>query len=159
MSEKIASADFVDLMQECFSRGLDVTFTPSGTSMLPMLDGRTDMVTLSPKPQRLKKYDVAFYQRQKTGQLVMHRMVGFTKSGGYIFCGDNQYAYEYGVEHDDVLALMTSFTHRGKKRDVNAFSYRLYIHRMMLKKRSRKFISKAYHFLIDRIKPSHSNTK
>ena len=68
--------------------------------MLPMLDGENDTVTFAPKPERLKKYDVAFYQRGETGQLVLHRMIGFSKDGGYIFSGDNQFYYEYGVTDD-----------------------------------------------------------
>ena len=59
MSEIIAPADFIAVMQESFSRGQLITCTPAGTSMLPMLDGKNDKVTFSPKPERLKKYDVA----------------------------------------------------------------------------------------------------
>lgn len=149
MSEFISPEDFISVMQESFERGQDLIFTPSGTSMLPMLDGKEDKVTFSPKPVQLKKYDVAFYLRRKTNQLVLHRMIGFSKDGGYIFCGDNQYVYEYGVGDDDVLALMTSFTHHGKTRRVTDFSYRLYIHRMMLKKRLRRFAAGIYHKIMD----------
>ena len=134
-------------MQESFARGQKVTFTPTGSSMLPMLDGKTDMVTFSPKPDHLKKYDVAFYARRKTNQLVLHRMIGYTKSGDYIFCGDNQYYYEYGIEDADVLALMTSFTHKDKEYRVTDISYRFYIRRMMLKKHLHRFASKIYHRL------------
>lgn len=147
MSELISPADFVAVMQESFDRGQEFIFTPSGNSMLPMLDGKYDKVTFSKKPEKLKKYDVAFYLRRKTNQLILHRMIGFTKSGDYIFCGDNQYDYEYGVGDDDVLALMTSFTHNGKVHRVTDFSYRFYIFRMMLKKRIRRFVGKVYHKL------------
>lgn len=144
MNEFIAPEVFVEVMNESFERGQMVTFTPSGSSMLPMLDGKNDTVTFSPKPDRLKKYDVAFYQRRKTGQLVLHRMIGFTKDGGYIFCGDNQYSYEYGIGDSDILALMTSFTHRGKTHDVHDVSYRFYIIKMMFKKRLFVFVHKIY---------------
>lgn len=133
------------MMQDSFDRGQSITFVPSGNSMLPMLDGKTDKVTFSEKPDRLKKYDVAFYMRPQSGQLVLHRMIGLTKDGGYIFCGDNQYDYEYGIGDDDVLALMTAFTHKGREVQVNDFRYRLYVRRMMLKKRLRILLSKAYH--------------
>ena len=152
MSEFISPEDFVAVMQESFERGQELIFTPSGTSMLPMLDGKEDKVTFSPKPDQLKKYDVAFYVRRKTNQLVLHRMIGFTKSGEYIFSGDNQYYYEYGVGDDDVLALMTSFTHNGKEHRVTDFSYRCYIRRMMLKKRCRIFAVKIYHMIYKRNK-------
>lgn len=145
MSEYISPDAFVAIMQESFDRGQELIFTPSGTSMLPMLDGKSDKVTFSVKPDKLKKYDVAFYVRRRTDQLVLHRMIGFTKSGEYIFCGDNQLSYEYGVGDDDILALMTSFTHNGKEHQVTDISYRLYVRRMMLKKRLRRFAGRVYH--------------
>ncbi len=144
MSEHISPADFVSIMLECFERGQDVEFTPRGTSMLPMLDGQDDKVTFSPKSGRLRRYDVAFYVRRRSGQLVLHRMVGFDKDGGYIFSGDNQYYYEYGVGDSDVLALVTAFTHKGRHYSVKDFSYRLYVRRMMLKKRLRMLAMKLY---------------
>lgn len=152
MSERIAPSDFIAVMQESFERGQVLTFTPSGSSMLPMLDGKNDKVTFSPKPDRLKKYDVAFYVRPDTGQPVLHRMIGFTKSGGYIFCGDHQYEYEYGIGDEDILALMTSFTHKGKDYRVTDISYRFYILRLMAKKRLRRFCGRAYHAVFDRFK-------
>ena len=133
-------------------RGQVLTFTPSGTSMLPMLDGKTDTVTFSPKPERLQKYDVAFYMRPQSGQLVLHRMVGFTADGEYIFSGDNQYYYEYGIGDNDVLALMTSFTHNGKEHQITELSYRFYVRRMMLKKRFRIFAGKIYRRVFKRNK-------
>ncbi len=150
MSEIISPAEFVVVMQESFERGQELIFTPSGSSMLPMLDGKNDKVTFSRKPDKLKKYDVAFYVRRRTNQLVLHRMIGFTKDGAYVFCGDNQYDYEYGVGDDDVLALMTSFTHNGKTYRTSDLSYRFYIRRMMLKKRLRRFGGRVYHKLFDR---------
>ena len=147
MSEFVSPAEFVAVMQESFDRGQDFIFTPSGSSMRPMLDGKHDKVTFSQKPERLKKYDVAFYVRRRTDQLVLHRMIGFTESGEYIFCGDNQLDYEYGVGDDDILALMTAFTHNGKAYSVNDYSYRFYVRRLMLKKRFRRFASRIYHKL------------
>lgn len=144
LSEYIAPNEFLQVLSECLERGQEFIFTPTGSSMLPMLDGRNDTVTFSPKPERLKKYDVAFYIRRRTDQLVLHRMIGFTDDGGYVFSGDNQYYYEYGVTDDDVLALMTSFTHKGRHHKVTDFSYRFYIRRMMFKKRLRIFLSKIY---------------
>ena len=152
MSEIISAGEFVAVMQESLDRGQEFIFTPSGNSMLPMLDGKHDKVTFSQKPDQLKKYDVAFYVRRRTDQLVLHRMIGFTKSGEYIFCGDNQYSYEYGVGDDDVLALMTAFTHNGKTYSVNDLSYRFYIRRMMLKKRLRRFAGRVYRKLFKKIK-------
>lgn len=150
MSERIPSDEFVAILQESFARGQELIFTPTGTSMLPMLDGVRDTVTFSPKPERLRKYDVAFYRRPKTGQPVLHRMVGFDKDGGYIFSGDSQYYYERGIGDEDILALMTAFTHNGRAHTVSDLSYRLYIRRMMFKKRLRIFLSKVYRKIFKR---------
>ena len=145
MSEIIAGGTFLEVLHEAFDMGQKLTFTPTGRSMLPMLDGKKDKVTFSPKPGKLKKYDVAFYRRPETGQLVLHRMVGFDKDGGYIFSGDGQYYYEYGICDEDILALMTSFTHKGKEHRVEELGYRIYIRRMIVKKKLWILLRKIYH--------------
>lgn len=147
MSNIIPPNEFVAVLKDTFARGQQLTFTPSGRSMKPMLDGKSDKVTFSPKPDKLKKYDIAFYQRPDTGQLVLHRVIGFTKDGGYIFSGDNQYWYEYGITDSDILALMTSFTHKGRERSIDSFSYALYCRLMLCRKRVRNFAARVYHKL------------
>ena len=148
MSDRISNDEFVAVMNEAFSRGQQIRFTPTGRSMLPMLDGVNDTVTFSPKPDHLKKYDVAFYRRDN-GQLVLHRVVGFD-DGGYVFCGDSQYSDEYGITDDHILALMVQFTHKGKSYQTSDVSYRWYIFRLMTKKRLRKAASAVYHKLFKR---------
>ena len=150
MSEHISNAEFVEALKDTFDRGQELIFTPSGVSMLPMLDGREDKVTFSPKPERPKKYDVLFYLRPTTGQLVLHRLVGFDKDGGYIFSGDGQYYFEHGIRYEDVLAIMSSFTHKGKQHDVGELSYRLYIRFMMVKKLLRIGAGKLYRVFFKR---------
>ena len=147
MNNIIPPDEFVAVLQDTFARGQELTFTPTGVSMLPMLDGKNDKVTFSPKPDRLKKYDVAFYRRPENGQLVLHRMVGFTRDGGYIFSGDHQNYYEYGITDDDVLALMSSFTHKGQERSVKGFRYFIYCRLMLLKKNAIIFTRRIYHAL------------
>ena len=142
MSERISNREFVEVLKDTFDRGQDLIFTPSGVSMLPMLDGKTDKVTFSVRPKRLKKYDVLFYIRPSTGQLVLHRLVGFGKDGTYVFSGDGQYYLERGVRDEDIIAIMSSFTHRGKRHEVNEVPYNLYIRMMMIKKMLRIAASK-----------------
>ncbi|MBQ6153579.1 MAG: S24/S26 family peptidase [Ruminococcus sp.] len=144
MIERISNPDFLELMEEAFSRGSTVCFTPSGTSMLPMLNGTTDTVTLSKKPSQLHQYDVIFYVREG-GVFVLHRIVKCEKDGTFTLSGDSQYYLEKGVRYEDVKALMTSYTHLGKERSVTSFSYQFYIRRMILKKRIRMFLSSVYH--------------
>lgn len=145
MSERISNQEFLAVMEEAFRRGQKIKFTPSGTSMLPMLDGVNDTVTFAPKPDKLQKYDVAFYRRKNSGQLVLHRVVRVCKDGTYVFSGDGQFYYEPGITDEDILAVMVAYTHQGKAHTASDLSYRFYIQRMMLKKRIRMFALKVYH--------------
>ena len=111
------------LIREQLAQGKTVRFSPRGTSMLPMLRQGIDSVVFSPLPEKLKKYDLPLYQRQN-GQYVLHRIV---KVGDTYTCiGDNQFAYEPGLRHDQMIALVTEF-YRGEKRHlVMDLPYRLY---------------------------------
>ena len=150
MSEIFAPEEFLAALDDAFDRGQELSFIPSGRSMLPMLNGVGDKVTLSAKPSKLRKYDVAFYRRPDSGRLVLHRMIGFDKRGGYIFSGDSQYTPEYGVTDDDVLAIMTAYTHNGRERGTDTLPYRVYSRLIVLKKRPRRLASRIYHKLLGR---------
>ena len=143
--ELLAPEVFISVLQDTFADGRELSFIPSGNSMKPLLNGVSDKVTLSPKPDKLKKYDVALYLRPRSGQLVLHRMVGFTADGGYVFSGDAHYDYEYGITDDDVLALMTAYTRGGVERSVHSPRFFLYSRCMLMKKKLRMFASKVYH--------------
>ena len=145
MSESLTPGEFIVLLSDTFERGQLFTFVPSGNSMKPMLDGKRDKVTFSPKPEKLNKYDVALYLRPKSGQLVLHRMIGFDKNGGYVFSGDNQYTYEYGITDDDILAVLSYFTRNRKEICPDSPGYKAYIRSMMVKKRLMSSAAYIYH--------------
>ena len=110
-------------MQEALARGSLVRFMPNGTSMLPMLRQGIDSVTLSPVPEKLRKYDLPLYRRDN-GQFVIHRIV---KAGETYTCvGDNQFALERGLRRDQMIAIVTSFSRGEKDVSVTALSYRIY---------------------------------
>ena len=111
------------LIRERLAAGQTVKFSPGGTSMLPMLREGLDQVELSPVPGRLKKYDLPLYQRAN-GQFVLHRVVeaGMT----YTCVGDNQVILERGLEHGQMIALVTAFIRDGKRIEVTDPGYRLY---------------------------------
>ena len=144
MSEIISSGDFLAVMNETFLSGGVVRFTPSGSSMIPLLNGTSDTVTLSNKPPILRKYDVIFYRRADDS-LVLHRIVGCEKDGTYTLCGDNQLDFEKGVRYEDVLALMTAYSKNGKERTTSSFSYKLYSRTLLFRKKCHIALSKAYH--------------
>ena len=67
---------------------------------------------------------MALYRR-KSGQFVLHRVVG-VKKDGYVMCGDNQYLREYPITHDAVIAVLKTVIRKNKKIEVNSFSYKIY---------------------------------
>lgn len=111
------------LIQETLSAGKTVKFSPRGISMLPMLRQGVDSVILSPVPEKLHKYDLPLYQRDD-GHFVLHRIV---KTGETYTCiGDNQFDFEQGLRHDQMIALVTAFTRDGREIAVTNIWYGLY---------------------------------
>ena len=111
------------LMKEQLAAGKNVRFSPRGISMLPMLRQGIDSVVLSPLPEKLKKYDLPLDQRDN-GQYVLHRIV---KAGETYTCiGDNQFTYEKGVRHQQLIAVVTGFYRDEKYWPVSSFRYKCY---------------------------------
>ncbi len=111
------------LIRERLGAGQSVRIYPRGTSMLPMLVEGRDSVVLSPLPDKLKKYDLPLYQRMN-GQFVLHRVVKVGKT--YTCLGDNQFSLEEGLTHEQMIAVVSSFTRQGREYKVTDWSYRLY---------------------------------
>lgn len=124
MSEKkIRLDDVMPVIRETLASGHEVTFSPRGTSMLPLLKEGRDSVTLAPPPERLKKFDIPLYQR-KNGQYVLHRVVRVGET--YTCIGDNQFVFEEGIEHGQVIAVCTAIIRKGKKIYADSALWRLY---------------------------------
>lgn len=115
--------NLMPLIQERLEAGQTVRFSPMGISMLPMLRQGVDSVVLSPGPEELKKYDLPLYRRPQ-GQYILHRIV--KADGSYTCIGDNQFEYEHGVTHSQMLALVTAFYRGDKRWDVKSPVYQLY---------------------------------
>ena len=124
MPEKFMQLDdLMPLIREQLEQGSSVTFSPRGTSMLPMLRQGRDSVVLSPLPEQLNKHDLPLYQRDN-GQYVLHRIVAVGET--YTCLGDNQFQLEPGVRRDQMIALVTAFTRNGRCIEVTDPVYRLY---------------------------------
>jgi hypothetical protein len=121
--KKVALEELMPLIREQLAGGQTVTFFPHGVSMLPLLREGKDSVTLSAPPQRLKKYDIALYQRQN-GQYVLHRVARCGKT--YTFVGDNQVYLEKNIRHEQIIAICTAFSRGGKRTSANALRWRVY---------------------------------
>ena len=141
MKNKVTKAEFVELLEEALSQGKDFSFTPTGSSMLPMLNGVDDTVVLTNKPVRLKKYDVVFYKRRRDNALVLHRVIRVT-GDSYTMSGDSQRYFDENIAYSDVLAVMKSFTHNSKTVSANTFAYKLYSRYILVKKYVRILYSK-----------------
>ena len=120
---RIQLDSLMPLIQEQLAAGQTVRFSPMGLSMLPMLRQGIDSVVLSPAPEKLKKYDLPLYRRSN-GQYILHRIVKAEET--YTCIGDNQFTLEQGVEHSQILALVTAFYRGDRKWDVTALPYRAY---------------------------------
>ena len=115
--------ELMPFIRERLAAGESVSFSPHGRSMRPMIVGGRDSVVLSPLPKKLKKYDLPLYQREN-GQYVLHRIVK-TKDG-YTCIGDNQFVFEHGLQHKQMIAVVTSFVHNGKTYSTDCLSYKVY---------------------------------
>ena len=85
--EELKLQDIWPVIEEKLNSGAEVTINPGGISMKPLVIPKRDSVILKKPPETLKKYDVALYRR-KSGQFVLHRVVGI-EADGYVMCGDN----------------------------------------------------------------------
>lgn len=124
------------LIRERLEAGQSVRFSPRGVSMLPMLRQGTDSVVLSPLPEKLQRYDLPLYQRE-SGQYVLHRVIGVGDT--YTCMGDNQFAPEPGLEHRQMIALVTAFYRGEKYHSVTEPGYRLYCRLWYRSRRLRRF--------------------
>lgn len=111
------------LMVERLNAGQSIRFSPRGVSMLPMLRQGKDSVVLSPLPEALKKFDLPLYRRDD-GKFVLHRIVEVDAE--YACMGDNQFVKEYGVRHEQMIALVTGFYRGNRYHSVEEPMYRLY---------------------------------
>jgi len=103
----------------------EMTYSNVGISMLPLLKEGRDLFTVRKKGRkRCKKYDVVLYRRPPNSY-VLHRIIE-VRENDYVILGDNCLNKEYGITDDDIIGVMTSYVHNGKKHSVNELIYRIY---------------------------------
>lgn len=95
-----------------------------GNSMYPLLKSRLDTVYIVKTQDKLKKYDVVLFRRKGNNQLVLHRIIKI-KDGKYYIRGDFDFLTEV-VDENQIIGIMTEFTHNGKPQNVNLLIYRIY---------------------------------
>ena len=126
LNKEVQLDEVMGIILERLDAGGTVTFSPNGTSMLPMLrDGEDSVVLKSAKGKKLHLFDVALYRRDN-GQYVLHRVIDFERNGDYVMCGDNQFARERGIRDNQILAVMSGFFRKGRSYTTKSMLYRLY---------------------------------
>jgi len=87
-------------------------YTPSGTSMLPLIKEGVDTVKLIKITRKLKKYDIVLYKRNNN-QAVLHRIVRI-KGDYFDMLGDNQFQIERNIPRESIIAIMEGL-YRGEQ--------------------------------------------
>lgn len=123
MPNLVRLEELLPVLETVLKEGGEITFTPRGNSMRPMLKFG-DVITIKRFNRPLKKYALPLYRREN-GQFVLHRVVGKNKEG-YIMRGDNQLSKEYGITDANILGEVIAFTSNGKQYKVTDFSYKVY---------------------------------
>lgn len=102
-----------------------IVYTNVGTSMLPLLRQRRDLIEIRKTQGRCKKYDVVLYKR--AGKYILHRIVK-VREHDYVILGDNCVRREYGIADDQILGVMTRVVRNGKDIYPTDWKYRIYVY-------------------------------
>lgn len=90
-----------------------LVYTNVGTSMMPLLRQRRDLLIIAPKPEgRLKLWDVPLYKRDN-GKYIMHRVL-WVRKNDYLMCGDNQWRIETGITDKHIIGVLEGVNRDGK---------------------------------------------
>ena len=111
---------------ELGNRGF-LIYTNVGTSMLPLLRQRRDIIEIRRKDpaSRCKRYDVVLYKRGD--KYILHRILK-VREKDYVICGDHNIWREYGINDDQILGVMTRVVRDGKSIYTTDWWYKLYVH-------------------------------
>ena len=112
--------------EEQLAQNGKLIYTNKGDSMMPLIKQDRDLLIIEPVHGRLKKYDVPLYKRDN-GQYVLHRILK-VREQGYVICGDNRWAKEYGITDKHIIGVLTAVIRDGKEIPVNDRKYKLYVH-------------------------------
>ena len=97
----------VDEMLRHLNEGDDVRIAFGGNSMLPLIDGRSDVIQLEPLPSDVHVGDICLFFFE--GHCVIHRLMRIN-GDEFIFRGDNCMRHEH-VRRSDVVARLKAVEH------------------------------------------------
>ncbi len=111
--------------QELETRG-KLIYPNVGTSMMPLLRQRRDLMVITRRPEgRLKKHDAVLYRRG--GKYVLHRIVKVRRDD-YVIRGDHQWRREYGVTDTQIIGVLSAVVRDGKEISVQDGKMRRSVH-------------------------------
>lgn len=105
--------EYMSMLRQLVEEGHEVSLPIAGSSMAPFLVHQRDTIYFKKPDRELKPGDMVFYQRAN-GQFVMHRIHAI-RSGGYYMVGDNQQEIEGPLLREQIFALVTGATRKGKQ--------------------------------------------
>ncbi|MBQ8858858.1 MAG: S24/S26 family peptidase [Clostridia bacterium] len=133
------------LIQEAFAAGQGIRIYPRGVSMRPLIREGQDSVTLSAPTGKLGRYEIALFTYH--GRYLLHRVVGRDRDGGYVFCGDNCYTYEHGVQESDIIAVVTDVWHGDTVLQKSPAEEYRYLRFVSLRRKLRRFAARVRRFI------------
>lgn len=105
--------EYVPVFRELIESGKEVSLTITGNSMSPFLAHGRDQVLLSKSPEKLKKGDMVFYQRDN-GAYVLHRICKVKKQEQYYLIGDGQIQIEGPLRRNQIFGIVTAVQRKGR---------------------------------------------
>ena len=112
--------------EELLEKNGYLVYITVGTSMLPLLRQRRDIVEIRAKgSSRFKKYDVVLYKRG--GKYILHRIIK-VRPNDYVILGDHNITLEYGITDEQILGVMVRVIRNGREITPDNKLYKLYVH-------------------------------
>ena len=101
-------------------------YTNVGTSMMPLLRQRKDLIEIKHKEaDRCKKYDVVLYKRGE--KYILHRILKVLPDG-YLIAGDHCTFVERDIKDEHILGVLTRVIRNGRTITPNNLWYKAYVH-------------------------------
>lgn len=116
-------SQLLPVIDETLDSGGKITFMTNGKSMLPLLNGGRDSVTVE-KCERYKKGDVILF-RKDDGDFVLHRIIK-VKDNTLITEGDSLLGKDDPITREHIKGKAVAFIIDGKDMKITDFSYKKY---------------------------------
>lgn len=112
--------------EELLNKDGYIVYTNVGTSMLPLLRQKRDIIEIRKKETaRCKKYDVVLYKYGD--RYILHRILK-VRPNDYVICGDHNIWREYGITDAQILGVMVRVIRNKKTIKPDNLWYKLYVH-------------------------------